>query len=402
MPNTHLYIHLVFIVPNSPGVIPISWFTKSELPSVFKGTLIAASPLHNPSEFGGELKASCLFDREQEVDHGIRTIENGGKLILIGPRRYGKTSILAAALLSDAAQELTPTLEKAGEAIKRFASKLKPQVDYDLADQSLSITFGTSAKPTIQALPLLTDVLNIIDRMASAAGGRAAIILDEFQHVIEEGGATAERQIRGTVQRHHHTAYVFAGSKTRMLADMTNDPARAFWKLGSRLFLGSIPREAWREFLARGFTGSTFKVKPAALEHLMDVAEDVPFNIQQLANVSWEQLRAAGGGTLTAARVDDALVRLVTRENSSYTQIWNSLARQQKIALKAVIDEGGKDLRSAVVLARYAIGASTMHKALKALDSRGLIREEEEIGSIRYRLEDPFLARWLRLVQTGN
>jgi uncharacterized protein len=391
---------------------------------------MAPPALHNPFEFGGELKASSLIDREQELDQVIRTIENGGKLFLIGPRRYGKTSILAAAeekltsskvavlrfdaevyeslghlaaaLLAAAAQKLSPNIEKAGEAIKRFAAKLKPQVDYDLADQSLSITFGTLAKPIPQTLPLLTDVLNIIDRMAVAANQRAAVILDEFQQIIEEGGSTAERQIRGTVQRHHHTAYVFAGSKTRMLADMTNDPARAFWKLGSRLFLGPIPRDAWRAFLTRGFTRAAFKVQAAALEHLMNAAEDIPFNIQQLANVSWEQLRAAGGGTLTAARVDDALVHLVTRENSSYTQIWNSLNRQQKTALKAVIDEGGKDLRSAETLARYGLAASSMHKTLKALDSRGLIREEEDIGSTRYRLEDPFIARWLRLVQSGN
>ena len=383
----------------------------------------------NPFEFGGELRASSLIDREQELDLVIRTIESGGKLFLIGPRRYGKTSILAAAeekladsdvavlrydaevyesmghlaeaILAGAAKKLTPTLEKAGEAIKRFASKLKPQVDYDLAEQSLSITLGAFGKPITQALPLLTDVLNVIDKMAAAADRRAAVILDEFQQIIQDGGATAERQIRGTIQRHHHTAYVFAGSKTRMLADMTNDPARAFWKLGSRLFLRPIPREAWREFLTRGFTGSAFKIQAAALEHLMDVAEDVPFNIQQLANACWELLRASGGGTFTSDRVDAALVRLVTRENSSYTQIWNSLARQQKIALKAVIEEGGVDLRSAAVLARYGIGASTMHKMLKILDTRGLIREEEVIGSIRYRLEDPFFARWLRLVQEG-
>jgi hypothetical protein len=389
----------------------------------------AAASLHNPFEFGGELKSSALIDRDQELDLVIRTIENGGKLFLIGPRRYGKTSILAAAeeglrkstvavlrydaevyeslgqlaeaLLAGAAKKLTPTLEKAGEAIARFAAKLKPQVDYNLAEQSLSITLGTSAKGTANALPLLTDVLNIVDRLAVRADRRAAVILDEFQQIIEEGGATAERQIRGTVQRHHNTAYVFAGSKTRMLADMTNDPSRAFWKLGSRLFLGPIPREVWREFLTRGFTNSAFKVQPAALEHLLDAAEDVPFNIQQLANTCWELLRAAGGGTLTSERVDDALVLLVTRENPSYTQIWNSLARQQKIALKAVIDEGGRDLRSAAVLARYGIAASTMHKMLKVLDSRGMVREDETMGSIRYRLEDPFFARWLRLVQSG-
>ena len=61
-------------------------------------------------------------------------------------------------------------------------------------------------------------------------------------------------------------------------------------------------------------------------------------------------------------------------------------ARPQKIALKAVIEEGGTDLRSAAVLARYGIAASTMHKMLKVLDSRGLVREEETIGSNRYRL----------------
>jgi AAA+ ATPase superfamily predicted ATPase len=385
---------------------------------------------HNPFEFGGELRASSLIDREQELDLVIRTIEDGGKLFLIGPRRYGKTSILAAAaekladsgvavlrydaevyesldrlaeaLLAGAARELTPTLEKAGEALKRFASKLKPRVDYDLADQSLSITLGTSDKSAAKALPLLSDVLNIIDRMAAASGRRAAVILDEFQQIVEEGGATAERQIRGTIQRHHNTAYVFAGSKTRMLADMTNDPARAFWKLGSRLFLGPIPRDAWREFLNRGFTGSAFKVQPAALDHLLNLAEDVPFNIQQLANACWELLRASGAGSLTSDRVDDALVNLVTRENPSYTQLWNSLTRPQKLALKAVIDEGGTNLRSAAVLARYGIAASTMHKTLRTLDNRGVVREEETIGSIRYRLEDPFFAHWLRLVQAGQ
>ena len=59
------------------------------------------------------------------------------------------------------------------------------------------------------------------------------------------------------------------------------------------------------------------------------------------------------------------------------------------------------DLRSAAVLARYGIAASPMHKMLKVLDSRGLVRVEETIGSIRYRLEDPFFARWLGLVQAS-
>jgi len=182
---------------------------------------------------------------------------------------------------------------------------------------------------------------------------------------------------------------------------MTSDPARAFWTLGSRLFLGPIPRPVWHEFLTRGFTKSGFKIQLDALERLLDAAEDVPFNIQQLANTCWEQLRASGGGTLTPNRVDEALVMLVTRENPSYTQLWNSLNRPHKTVLKAVIDEAGLNLRSAATLGRYRIASSTMHKTLKLLDDRGIVREEESVGAIRYRLEDPFFAAWLRRVQSN-
>jgi hypothetical protein len=61
-----------------------------------------------------------------------------------------------------------------------------------------------------------------------------------------------------------------------------------------------------------------------------------------------------------------------------------------------------RDLRSAEVLAPYGLATSFMHETLKALESRGLIREEEDLGSIRYRLEDPFFACRLRLAQSGN
>ena len=51
----------------------------------------------NPFEFGRELNADELVDREGELDLVRRTILNRGRLFFIGPRRFGKTSILHAA-----------------------------------------------------------------------------------------------------------------------------------------------------------------------------------------------------------------------------------------------------------------------------------------------------------------
>ena len=43
----------------------------------------------------------------------------------------------------------------------------------------------------------------------------------------------------------------------------------------------------------------------------------------------------------------------------------------------------------------YGLAASSMQRALQALDARGVVREDEDAGRIRYRLEDPFLATWI-------
>jgi AAA+ ATPase superfamily predicted ATPase len=388
----------------------------------------------NPFEFGAEIPPNRLVDRQEEIDVVARTGINGGRMFLVGPRRYGKTSILAAAaarlsqtgvvvlrhdvetyetigrlaeaLLAGAARQLTGSLEKAGEVVGRLFARFRPHIDYDFADQTISVGLGIAKDEAATTLPILTDVLDAVDQMATEAGKKAVIILDEFQALIDQGGETAERQIRSVVQRHHHVAYIFAGSKTRMLADMTNSPERAFWKLGARYAIGPVPRADFLAFLRKGFADAGFAVEDAGLIRIMDLAQDVPYNVQQLAHMCWETLRVepARGAppTLTPTVVDRALDRVVAREDAPYTQLWTSLSATQRIVLRALIDEGGRQLRSAEVLARYGVASSTMTRTLSTLDDRGVIREEEHDGAIRHRLEDPFFAAWLRWAQRGS
>lgn len=53
--------------------------------------------IENPFEYGRELGTDALVDRQDELRAVISTIQRGGKLFLIGPRRFGKTSIRDAA-----------------------------------------------------------------------------------------------------------------------------------------------------------------------------------------------------------------------------------------------------------------------------------------------------------------
>ncbi|HET6567536.1 MAG TPA: ATP-binding protein [Rhodothermales bacterium] len=391
----------------------------------------------NPFEFGRELSGAELVDRGEELATVVRTMGESGRLFLIGPRRFGKTSILrvaaeraeaegtvvfrydaeayptlrllAESVVAEAASRLTGTVERAGKKLREFFGALRPQVSFNPLDNtfSASITTDTPAPDTT----LLTAVLDGLDRMAGDAGRRVALVIDEFQQVIEQdgssGGLAIERQLRAAVQRHEHLAYVFAGSKTGMLAEMTGDPSRPFYRLGARLFIGPIPRGDFSRFLRSGFEGTGFEVDEEAVTEILDLAEDVPYNVQRLAHECWNDLRSGGGTSdstgagLGAADVRAVLERVVRRDDPFYTQTWNRLTSTQQKALLALVRSSGEGLFAKDTLRTYGVASSTMRTALEALVRVGIARQEETLGSVRLRLEDPFFASWMKLFVAG-
>jgi AAA+ ATPase superfamily predicted ATPase len=380
----------------------------------------------NPFEYGRELGLDELVDRREEMAAIEAAIRNRGKLFLIGPRRFGKTSVLSAAdeaatrqgtvvlrfdaekyeslellaeaLLTAAARALEGRLDRAVALISRAAGLLRPEARVD-PEGSLTISIG--GRSSRGSLPVLTDALDAIESLAAESGRTVVVILDEVQQVVVEHGISAERQLRSTVQQHRHLGYIFAGSATRLLTEMTGDPDRPFYRMGERLFLDALPRDEFLEFLEKGFGDGGFATEEGACAHLLDCAEEVPYNVQRLAHQTWEMLRAGPGNTLTTAVVDDALERLVRREDPAYTQIWTTLRRNQKTAIKAVISEGGTGLLSGPVARKYRISTASVQTALKQLEETSLIRSDKRDGTTRYRLIDPFFAAWLKVMQAA-
>jgi len=378
----------------------------------------------NPFQFGRELGTSELVDRQEELRLVRRTIENRGKLFLIGPRRYGKTSILKAveddlasqeatvfrfdaeafesldrlaeAILTAATRRFTGPVERVRKQVARFFGGLRPGLSMS-PDQTITVSIGLSS-PRREGIPTLMEVLDGVEAMAAESSRPVAVVLDEFQHVLG-AGESAERQLRGCVQRHRNVAYVFAGSKTHLLAELTGSPLRPFYKLGSRYFLGPLPRGDFLAFLRSGFEDSDFSVDGPALDSVLDLAEEVPYNVQQLAHQCWEILRVSDGRSLTADLADEALEWIVRSSDPFYTKLWIRLPKQQKRAVRAVIGEGGKGLLSSSVARRYDVPTATMQSSLAKLVDDGVIREEETLGKTRYRLEDPFMAGWLKHAQ---
>ncbi|MGO9040040.1 MAG: AAA family ATPase [Steroidobacteraceae bacterium] len=374
----------------------------------------------NPFRYGREV--ALLVDRADEVARIVRIGENCGTLFFIGPRRYGKTSILraaddavtkagivvlrydaeafenvgllAAALMTGALRKYASALDRAQAAAKKFFSALKPSLSIDPADGKITVGMGFDPAARHTQVPLLTDVLNGIERLAAADQRKALVILDEFQQVVSEAGEKTERQIRAAVQTHHDVGYVFAGSSTRMMTDMISTSARAFWNLGDQMHLGPIPRRDFIPFLRSGLESAGATVAEEALLRILDLSEDVPYNVQQLASQCFTLLRDSGRRHLSSPLVDDALGEVIAMQHVSYLQRWLSLSTAQKRALKVVIEERG-EFQLAEAARRHGLPRTTMQRALQVLQKQHFLRQDFARTGVVWRLEDPFLRRWL-------
>jgi len=388
--------------------------------------------MKNPFEFGRELGVNEIVDRDAEIAQVVETIENAGKLFLIGPRRYGKTSILKAAedkleshgavvlrhdaesypsldllvnaLVVDAARQLKGSVERIGEQIRRFFSSLRPELNFSVTERQWTAKMGISVSELPERqVTLLLQALDGIEELAKAQPRQrpVGLIIDEFQKIIEIGGTAAEANIRAAIQRHRRVGYVFAGSKTRLLAAMTTDAARPFYRLGASRFIGAVPRDDFSRFLRKKFTGGGFRVDASgAIDLILNVAEEVPYNVQMLAHACWENLRGeqrSDARILNEATVQGALEQLVRQSDPFYTQVWNGLTAIQQKTLIVVIAESGVNLQSMKVVRAIGKGPSTVRKSVSALMERGILREEERSGGIRIRFEDPFFAKWIAM-----
>lgn len=381
-----------------------------------------------PFEFGRELSEKELVDRQDELAAVVRVMREGGRLFLIGPRRFGKTSILrvaaetaeaqgvvvlrhdaeayptvqslAEAIVADGTRRMTGSIERAGKKIGQFFAALRPQIKFDPMDGSMSIALAEHAAAR-EHPAVLAAVLDGLNAMAAQSKHPVAVVIDEFQKVVEQGGSgkgsvtDAEAQLRAAMQRHDHVGYVFAGSKTGLLTKMTGDASRPFYRIGSRLFLGPIPRTDFAAFLMDGFDSGGYATDADAVTAILELAEDVPYNVQRLAYECWNMLRDGGASRLGSVTVHETLDRLVRRDDPFYTQTWNSLVSTQQKALIAIVAGAGQGMLSQEVLNAHGLPAATMQTAIRALAKKGIVRYEETRGSVRYRLEDPFLGAWV-------
>lgn len=219
-----------------------------------------------------------------------------------------------------------------------------------------------------------------------------AICLDEFQQISMFGGETVENALRNEIQRQRHVGYVFSGSQPSLMEGMLS-AGRPFHKAGPAMFLDKIPAEAWIEFINARFRIIRAKVSPAAIDHLLSVADLIPYDIQRIAHELWDYSQLKKKASLDLGDVESVIEDLVKGQAHYFERLWEQLSSRQRALLQALAERGPNTLLSQNVREQYRLGpASTVQKALQSLDSQDIIDRYRSA----YFFLDPLFAMWVR------
>ena len=376
--------------------------------------------MDNPFVYGEVVPATSFVDRVDELDRLVRDLGSGQKVFLISPRRYGKSSLIRQALRAVARSgtltaEITVSsyssylaflegytrallamqtgMEKARSWLRDAIGAARPELRLE-ADSTG--TMGLAVKfPTVRTdrdiSRLAADVFALPQRLHEVRKRKLVIALDEFQAIRGFNGGSVEHAVRAAVQHQRQVGYVFAGSEPSLMERMLG-PRRPFYKAGPVMRLEKIPPDLFAAFIESRFSKTGIKPEAGLGTAIVDLAGNMPYDVQRLAHESWDDVRAAARRRVGVDDLHLTLHRLLTEHEMFFEAVWQRLTLAQQATLRAVVLAEGKEILGADLRARYRLGGpSTVQAALQALLREDVIARE---GS-RYVVIDSLMREWI-------
>lgn len=376
--------------------------------------------MNNPFVYGEVVPVTSFVDRVDELDRLVRDLDAGQKVFLISPRRYGKSSLIRQALRAAARRgaltaEITVSsyssylaflegyaqallamqtgLEKARAWLREAIGVARPEIRFD-ADSTGSVGIAVSfpsVRTEREVSRLAAEVFELPRRLAELRRRKLVIALDEFQAIRGFDGGSVEHALRAAVQRQRDVAYVFAGSEPSLMERMLG-PKRPFYKAGPVMRLEKIPPDVFATFIESRFARTGFRPEPGLGSAIVDLAANMPYDVQRLAHETWDDVRTASRRRADVEDLHRTLRRLLTEQQMMFEAVWQRLTLTQRATLRSVVLADGRELLSADVRVRHRLaGPSTVQAALQALVREDLVAREHD----RYIVVDSLMREWI-------
>ena len=352
--------------------------------------------MKNPFKFGTIVEGEYFTDRTEELESIKQLLNSDNHLILISPRRFGKSSLVKKAVTQVARPCISLNLQMVvsveglaamilkevfklhpWEKLKHLLSSFRvvPTISTTPSGEAIDITFQATTDATV----LIEDALQLVEKL-SEKGESMVVVFDEFQELmgLDKG---IDKRLRAIIQNQRHVNYIFLGSQESMMTEIFERKRSPFYRFGVLMHLDRIPHSNFSQYISERLSDN-FVSKVNVVEQILATTRCHPYYTQQLAALVWDMLTYKKMNE--AEVVDQAITTLVRTHDFDFERIWLNFNKTDRSILIGLVN-------SVQLANNRRLPTSTMYSSVKRLMQSGYV-----IKLDTFEIEDPFFARWIR------
>ena len=262
----------------------------------------------NPFKFGDPVDGDYYLPRPDLENFVSQFLINRIHVVLIGPRRFGKTSFLLNLLkkLNKSSnsyifidifnitshkdflhQMLRALKNREGwadsvkstfKAITNLRPKISTQIDLNTGTPSFDFTLDSVISSEKDIKEIIQDVLSSLSKLEKGL----IFAIDEFQKITEiDDGGWLEATLRTHMQQLRNISFIFTGSRRSVIYDMLNNPSRPLYKFCQSIEFPSFGDE-FTDWVLKRFMNVGITCERDAIQHLRKLVQDTPNYVQMV------------------------------------------------------------------------------------------------------------------------
>lgn len=362
-------------------------------------------------QVGKPVTGNNLIGRDDEIKLLIELLKSGQSIVIIAPRRMGKTSLVLELIAKFKEQGFytaytdlfsTPSIPRLAFQItesilanKKFDTAFRKtlnniseviqniQFRQEIEDYSFIIDFKN--KSNNDKWEVLENSIDFIETYAEKNKKHIIAAFDEFGDIKKLDGKEIVKLFRSKVQMQKSVSYIFSGSYESVMQELFVEKNAPFFRMARIINLGNIKEEAFSSYLKSLFKREKISINEERISQLLSFSKGHPYYTQLYAQELIIQYKISSNQNLLTH--NEMLEHLLIVEKNYLEKSWDELSKStESRKVLTFLAAGEKNLYSKLNDRKINIP-----RALKKLRGLGIIYSSKK----QYHFSDPLLQHWI-------
>lgn len=338
-------------------------------------------------------------------------------VVLVAPRRYGKTSIaleilerfkkkkyfvadidifdvtdkrrLAEKIIESCLSNNPVPISRYWSKLKRGALNMLSMLKFKPSDEEMELVLQLGM-PKLDEEKVLDEALNFPEKFSKRYKKNMILFLDEFQEIIKIGGKPLLKKMRAKFQRHQNVIYIFAGSQESLMKELFSSKQHAFYRFGRLFDVGEIADKDFTPYIIKSFEGEGIKIDTEFVKVLLLITGGHPYYTQLLCQMIYIGCLTRKKNKIDKDDIELAELAVLNHELAYFDEIWKELSNK-KFSRNIIINIANGE-------APYSYGGTTKEniaRILADLIRYGYLSKSGSGKNIEYQIKDPFFKKYV-------